>query len=154
MSYIMDLRKFLGHDPLIATGAGVIIVNEKNEILLGKRTDNGFWDYPAGGMELGESYEECARREAQEETGLLCGKMELLTTLSGKDTFYTYPNGDQVFLAGLIFICFEYSGEMKVQEEEVVEQRFFSIDDLPEMSNPLKTDIFDKVREYLKNRGE
>ena len=43
---------------------------------------------------------------------------------------------------------------MKVQEEEVVEQRFFSIDDLPEMSNPLKTDIFDKVREYLKNRGE
>ncbi|MBO4474472.1 MAG: NUDIX domain-containing protein [Clostridiales bacterium] len=152
MGYIMDLRKHIGHDPLIATGAGVIIVNEKNEILLGKRTDNGYWDYPAGGMELGESFEECARREALEETGLLCGKMELLTTISGKNTFYTYPNGDQIFIAGLIFICFQYSGEMKAQEEEVAEQRFFSIYEMPENSNPLKTEVFEKVREYLEKR--
>ena len=149
MGYILDLRKKLGHDPIIMAGAGVIIVNDKNEILLGRRTDNGFWDYPAGSMELGESFEECARREALEETGLLCGKMDYLMTLSGKDSFYEYPNKDQVYLAALFFICFDYSGTMKVQEEEVYEQRFFAIDDIPTELPPHKSEIYAKVRDYL-----
>ena len=42
MGYILDLRKKLGHDTLILTGSGVIVVNDKNEILLGKRADNGY----------------------------------------------------------------------------------------------------------------
>ena len=152
MSYLFTLRSSLGHAPLIAAGAGVVVVNERNEILLGRRSDNGYWDYPGGGMELGESFEECARREVLEETGILCGKMEILSELSGKDTFYMFPNGDQIYIAGLVFICFDYSGELKVQEEEVVEQRFFPIDDLPENTHPLKTEILAKVREYLNTR--
>ena len=100
-------------------------------------------------MELGESFEECARREVQEETGLLCGKLEYLMNTSGKDTFYKYPNGDQVYLAALIFVCRDYSGEMKVQEEEVYEQRFFSLDDLPSNIDSLNIGVYDKVREYL-----
>lgn len=51
MGYVLDLRKKIGHEPIIMASAGAIIVNEKGEILLGKRTDNGFWDYPAGSME-------------------------------------------------------------------------------------------------------
>jgi 8-oxo-dGTP pyrophosphatase MutT (NUDIX family) len=149
MGYILDLRKQLGSRPLIMAGAGVVVLNDKNEILLGRRTDNGCWDYPAGSMELGESFEECARREVQEETGLLCGKLEYLMNTSGKDTFYKYPNGDQVYLAALIFVCRDYSGEMKVQEEEVYEQRFFSLDDLPSNIDPLNIGVYDKVREYL-----
>ena len=69
MGYIFDIRKKLGHDPIILTGSGVVVVNDKNEILLGRRTDNGYWAYPAGSMELAESFEECARREVREETG-------------------------------------------------------------------------------------
>ena len=48
MGYIFDLRKKLGHDTLILTGSAVIVVNDRDEILLGKRTDNGYWDFPAG----------------------------------------------------------------------------------------------------------
>ena len=47
MGYILDLRKQLGSRPLIMAGAGVIVLNDKNEILLGRRTDNGCWDYGA-----------------------------------------------------------------------------------------------------------
>jgi len=151
MGYILELRKELGSRPLIMAGAGVIIINEKDEILLGRRTDNGWWDYPAGSMELGESFEECARREVLEETGLKCGKLEFLTDLSGSDSFYEYPNGDQVYLAGILYICRDYTGELKVQEEEVFEQDFFQIDHLPEGTVPdkIKTRIFEKIREYL-----
>ena len=149
MGYIFDIRKKLGHDPIILTGAGVILFNEKNEILLGRRADNGFWAYPAGSMELGESFEECARREVQEETGLLCGDLKLLMLRSGKDTYYEYPNQDKVYFAGAVYLCYEYSGEMKAQEEEVIEQDFFPLDDLPDNLSPGTAEVIDAVREYL-----
>lgn len=152
MGYISELRKELGTRPLIMAGAGVIIINDKNEILLGKRTDNGYWDYPAGSMELGESFEECARREVFEETGLTCGKLEYFMEISGEESFYEYPNGDQVYLAVIIYICRDFSGEMKVQEDEVDIQNFFPIDQLPK-TPPLKikTRIFENIKAYLKN---
>lgn len=149
MGYIFDIRKKLGHDPIILTGAGVILFNDKKEILLGRRADNGFWAYPAGSMELGESFEECARREVKEETGLLCGDLELLMLRSGKDTYYEYPNQDKVYFAGAVYLCYKYSGEMKVQEEEVIEQDFFPLDDLPDNLSPGTAEVIDAVKEYL-----
>ena len=154
MGYILELRRTLGSRPIIMAGAGVILLNDKNEILLGRRTDNGYWDYPAGSMELGESFEECAHREVLEETGLACGKLEFLMDMSGEDSYYEYPNGDKVYLAGILYICRDFTGEMKVQEEEAYEQRFFPVDKLPENTPPLKIKarIFEKVREYIKSR--
>ena len=153
MGYILDFRKELGSRPVIMAGAGVILLNEKNEILLGRRTDNGCWDYPAGSMELGESFEECACREVLEETGLTCGELEYFLDISGEDTFYEYPNGDRVYLAAILYLCRDFTGEMKVQEEEAYEQRFFSIDALPEIPPlKIKSQIFEKVRNYIKSR--
>ena len=149
MGYIFDIRKKWGHDPIILTGAGVILVNDKQEILLGRRADNGYWAYPAGSMELGESFEECARRETLEEAGLLCGELELLMLRSGKDTYYEYPNQDKVYFAGAVYICREFSGEMKVQEEEVIEQAFFPLDSLPENLSPGTLEVIEKFRKYL-----
>ena len=149
MGYILDLRKIVGSRPLIMAGAGVLLINENNEVLLQRRRDNGLWDIPAGSMELGESFEQCARREVSEETGLVCGEMELFMTRSGEQTYYEYPNGDKVYVAGLMFICRDFSGEMKVQEDEVTEQAFFSPYDLPKNIDPSKNVIFDKLRGYL-----
>ena len=151
MGYILELRQKLGSRPIIMAGAGVILLNDKNEMLLGRRTDNGYWDYPAGSMELGESFEECARREVLEETGLLCGKLEYFMNMSGEDSFYEYPNGDQVYLAGILFICRDFTGDMKVQKEEAYDQNFFPIEDLPKNIPPLKIKarIFENVRKYL-----
>ena len=52
--YIMDLRKLVGHRTLMQCAASIIIVNEKNQILLGKRTDNHKWGYAGGSIELDE----------------------------------------------------------------------------------------------------
>ncbi|MBO4876473.1 MAG: NUDIX hydrolase [Ruminococcus sp.] len=152
MGYILDLRKEVGSRPLIMAGAGVILVNGKNEILLQKRSDNGCWDYPAGSMELGESFEECARREVLEETGLVCGKLEYFMTLSGKESFYEYPNGDQTYAAGIIYICRDFTGELKPQDEEVITQGFFPLDALPAENDPRGLGIFDRLREFFGSR--
>lgn len=102
-------------------------------------------------MELGESFEECARREVLEETGLTCGKLEFLMDVSGDDSFYQYPNGDKVYIAGIVYLCRDFSGELKAQEKEVAEQRFFPIDQLPENIAPglLKEKAFRLARERL-----
>ena len=148
MGYIMDLRKYVGHSPLIMTSACVLLLNEKKQILLQKRADNGFWGYPGGSMELGESFEECARREALEETGLECLNLIYFTHKSGKEMHYIYPNGDEVYIAEIVFLCDQYQGELKAQESEVFEQRFFDLDKLPENISPINKDVLQMLVDF------
>lgn len=54
-------------------GIGVLIINDHNQILLGERKGShgeGMWAPPGGHLEFGETFEECALREAWEETNL------------------------------------------------------------------------------------
>src|SRR5215469_14011198 len=55
----------------LVPSANVIVVNDQDEILMIRRTDNGNWAVPGGGMDLGESITEAAVRETREETGII-----------------------------------------------------------------------------------
>jgi 8-oxo-dGTP pyrophosphatase MutT (NUDIX family) len=54
--------------PVEIIAAGGIVENEEGKILLQFR--RGKWDLPKGKLDKGESIEECAVREVEEETGL------------------------------------------------------------------------------------
>ncbi|MBO4650199.1 MAG: NUDIX hydrolase [Clostridiales bacterium] len=150
MGYIMDLRKVLGHRPIIIAGAAVLFFNENNEILLHERADNGFWGYPGGSMEYGETFEDTAKREAFEESGLIADELEFFDTESGEETHYIYPHGDEIYVAGILFICRKFHGEMKVQEEEVIQQRFFAEDELPSPMDPMNERFIRKAFRFIK----
>ena len=151
MGYILELRKQVGHRPLIMTCAGVLLLNEKRELLLQKRADNGLWGYPWGSMELGDSFEDCARREVQEETGLICGNLEHFMNVSGEEVHYVYPNGDEIYAAEEIFLCRKFSGQIICQQEEVEKLCFFRMDELPskEQINPNNYPAIERLRRMM-----
>lgn len=142
--YIMGLRKLVGHIPLLQLGASVIIEDRDDRILLQKRRDNGCWCTQGGSVELDEIVEDAARRELYEETGLVAGKMELFGVFSGKDMHYVYPNGDEVSNVDIVFLCKDFSGELKVQESELSELRFFKASELPENISPPIIPVLEK----------
>ncbi|MBP1546803.1 MAG: NUDIX hydrolase [Oscillospiraceae bacterium] len=132
MGYVSDIRKYVGHSPIIHTAASVIVENEQGQILLQKRTDNGTWSYCGGAVELFEKVEDTAARELFEESGLKALSLELFGVFSGEEQHYIYPNGDEVSTIDIVYICRSYSGELKCQQEEVTQLKFFDIDDIPE----------------------
>ncbi|QHE50975.1 NUDIX hydrolase [Pontibacillus sp. HMF3514] len=135
MNYIKDMRKLIGHETLFTVGCGVII--EKDEcILLQHRTDEDNWCIPGGVMELGESFEETAKRETFEETELEVNELELFGVYSGESCFVEYPNKDKVYSVQVIFKAKEYNGDLKQKGIESKEHRFFRREDLPENLNP------------------
>ena len=142
----MDLRRIVGKRPLLQCAASVIIINEHGELLLGKRTDNQKWGYAGGSMNLGESVEDCARRELLEEMNLIADELEFFMINSGEETHYIYPNGDEVYNVEIVYLCRKYHGDMRPQESELSELRFFSPEQLPEVSEP----IIPVFREYQK----
>ena len=146
-NYIMDLRKIVGHRPLLQVGASVIVEDNEGRILLQLRSDNHCWGYSGGSVELDENVEEAAKRELFEETGLIAHKLTLFDVFSGKDTHYIYPNGDEVSNVDIVYICNDYSGELRCQAGEVDQLRFFEIDQIP---NNISKPIEKALLEYIK----
>ena len=140
MSYIMDLRKFVGHSPLLQCAGSVIIINEKGQLLLGRRTDNHLWGYSGGSVEIGEEIEACARRELKEEMGLTAEELEFFCVNSGPEADYVYPNGDQVSNVEIVYLCRKYTGVPAPRPEEIEELRFFDPGeiDIEQISPPIR----------------
>ena len=135
MGYIMDLRKHIGHDPLIGVGATTLVFNDNNELLLNLRTDTNTWGIPGGSMELYETIEETAIRELKEETGICADELQLVTVLSGKDFYFEYPNGDKMCTVIILFKVLHYNGTIKVSDNESKALKFFPLNNLPVMES-------------------
>ena len=129
--YISTIREKIGHDTLMIVGAGVF-VHKNGKLLLQRRLDDGCWADHGGGLELGETLEDTARRELLEETGLTAETLEIIGVYSGPDRMHTYPNGDKGCVIGVYYLCEAFSGTLKPQAEEVADLQWFPLDALPD----------------------
>jgi len=121
-------------NPRVGAGFGVMIFKDER-ILLGKRNDaaakasselsgEGTWTMPGGKLHFGESFEDGAKREVLEETGIIL-----------KDAKVICVNNDMTEKAHFITIGLlaeDYEGEPKVLEpDEITEWKWFGLDNLP-----------------------
>lgn len=133
---------------LLQDGAAAIILNDKNQILLQRRSDNDKWGLPGGCQELGERFEETVVREIKEETNLDVNENDLvlISVISGNERRKQYPNGDIVFNNTVLYLAKKYTGELKWNKESKV-MEFFDFDNLPESQHDS-----DLIAAYLKSQ--
>lgn len=110
--------------------AGGLVFNEKNELLMMFR--RGKWDLPKGKLDAGESIENCAVREVEEETGV--GNIQL-KKLIGK-TYHEYFDkwiGADVFKETWWFLMHvKGTSNLTPQIEEDIEQVIWANEKLVE----------------------
>lgn len=143
MGYIEELREMIGTRPIILNGSAIIVLNHSQEVLLQLRTDTNDWSVPGGAMEIGETLEETASRKLLEETGLKSEMLQFLGVLSGKDMYYQYPNGNEVYNVIHVFQADSVAGSLRV-DEEGKDLQYFPIEKLPEELNPVTERILHK----------
>ena len=112
-------------------GTGVLILNNRNEILLGLRNSDpekadselkgeGTWTLPGGKLDFLESPIECATRETKEETDLDVKNLKLISVSDDK-----IPKAHFITLG---FLCKEFEGEPKTMEpDEIIKWEWFEI---------------------------
>ncbi|MCX6752689.1 MAG: NUDIX domain-containing protein [Candidatus Nomurabacteria bacterium] len=100
-------------------GLGIVIVNKDGRVLVGKRKGGHAQKYsiPGGHLEMGETFEQAAIREAKEETNLDIFEPKLICVINDLETYS--EEGKHYVSAGLL--ATKYSGELKVMEPEKCE---------------------------------
>ena len=132
MGYIEDLRKVVGHRPLIFVGSVTVIIDEMGRLLLQQRKfPNGAWGITGGLMELGESTEDVARREIFEETGLTVDKLNLINVYSGPQNYIKAENGDEFYVVTVAYYSYGFEGELNIDKSESITFDFFYPNELP-----------------------
>ena len=147
MGYIQDIRKYVGHSPIMVTAAACIIYDEEKGILFEKRSDNGNWCIPGGALELKESLEEGLKREVKEETNLDIFNPKFFDVRAGEHM--VYPNKDEVYYTDVVYIVTEYQGELKADHESD-DLQWYKIDNLPEKMCPNSKYYITKFIDKLK----
>ena len=149
MGYISDIRKKVGHDPVFMPSAGCAII-QNNKVLLQKREDNGKWALHGGALDLGETFEEALIREVKEELNVTVLNPELIDIYSGKEFHMIYPNQDEVYGICAVYLVREFIGQLKQDDSEVTELRWFELDDIPkDMHKPDKKAIIEIIKRYM-----
>lgn len=133
----------------IVSHSVTVVLNKNGEILLEKRADDGFFDFPGGGLDPNETFEQGAIRELYEETGLIAKNLILLAVYEGDITYYKYPNGDEVYGIDHIFIVDDFEGELNPQLEEVESLKFYKLEDFPSKMSPRNKQLISDLKIYL-----
>ncbi|MEU0411994.1 NUDIX domain-containing protein [Streptomyces griseorubiginosus] len=130
--FIRTLRKSIGHDLLWLPGVSAIVFDDDGRVLLNRRSDTGKWSMLGGIPEPGEQPADCAVREVEEETGVLC-VVERVVVVQAL-TPVTYVNGDICQFMDISFRCRAVGGEARVNDDESLEVGWFALDALPDLN--------------------
>ncbi|MBX2871156.1 MAG: NUDIX domain-containing protein [Saprospiraceae bacterium] len=130
----------------VLEAAGGLVYNQEQQVLMIFRRD--FWDLPKGKIDPGESKEEAAVREVEEETGLKDITLGALIT----ETYHTYrtKKGNRILKRTYWFRMDAPDQALVPQEEEDIEQAIWQDLDTFLQTSPV---IYKSILEVLENRA-
>ena len=120
----------------IGAGCGVMVFNNRNQLLLGLRNsdealadselhEEGTWTLPGGQIEYGETFEEAGAREAKEETGIDVKNLEVFCVQTDMNEHAHFVS------VGMIARSFEGTPEV-MEPDVIIEWDWFDLDKLPQ----------------------
>ncbi|UOE95053.1 NUDIX hydrolase [Alkalihalobacillus sp. LMS39] len=129
--YIKEIRELIGNRPFILVGSTIVVLNDNKEILFQHRSDTEEWGLPGESMEIGETLEQTAARELYEETGLKAKTLKFVDVMSGKELYFKYPNGDEVYNVISIYLAEGINGKLAMNDSENLALNYFSLNNPP-----------------------
>ncbi len=108
--------------------AAAVIEQEGRFLLVQEATPivYGLWNWQQGKVDEGESPEDAAVREAKEETGLDVRVVRKLGVIQNP-----FPNTKEIH----VFLTQVVGGELKVLEGEILQAKWFTLDELEEIKD-------------------
>ena len=141
-------------------GVGIILLNNKNDILVGKRIDNpgNFWQMPQGGVDKNENFLQAAKRELEEETGVKSVKIikeldgwftyDLPGNLLGKIWKGKYRGQKQKWFV-MKFLADDSEININTKNPEFLDWKWIEISKLSRVAVSFKTDIYKELQKRL-----
>jgi len=115
----------------VSAGGVVFRRNEDGlEVLICKDAGYHRWVLPKGLVGKGETYEQTALREVEEETGI---KAKLIASLGDPEQYVYTARGVRVFKRVYYFLMEYESGSIDVHDHEMEDVRWVSVDEALEM---------------------
>ncbi len=135
-------------------GIGVIIQNDKKQILIGKRKGSHapYFSIPGGHLELGETFEQAAIKEVFEETGLLIKNPSVIAVTNNLRTF----RDENKHYVSVNLFANEFEGKCENKEPEKCEEWIWcDVDKIPTPqfdASEYAIECFKKGEFYVKNQ--
>lgn len=153
MAKIVTGDRVTRHARLKVGCAAAIFNATRDKILLTRRSDNGLWCLPGGGMDPGESAAECCEREVWEETGLMVKVKRLIGIYTTPHVLIEYRDGNRVQIVSMLFEV-EVIGGHAGLSNEVTEYGYFGPDEAAKLDlmyhhRERVTDIFANPQEAI-----
>ena len=145
---LAELQKAFWKKFFLVKAAGGLVVNEKKELLMIFR--RGKWDLPKGKLDSGETLEQCAVREVEEETGLK--EVQLLEPLL--TTFHTYHEGSKFILKESYWYTMKADGKQNLQpqtEEDILEIKWVTAKEAEKFFPQTFSSVVDVIKKWAKN---
>lgn len=130
--------------------AGGIVKNAENKVLLIHR--RGFWDLPKGKKDKGETLEQAAIREVQEETGVTNLTIQSKVYLKGYDNLatyhsYIYKGKNAMKVSHWYMMKTTDIGELMPQAEEDIEKaEWVAVEHIPQYFYNMYPSIIDILK--------
>lgn len=143
-------------------GVGIIVLNQKNKVFVGKRIDNPIdkWQMPQGGIDNNETPLKAMKRELEEETSIT--KIKVLKEIENYTEYELPPNllgkiwkgkfrGQKQKWFIVKFIGNESEINLKTKHPEFIEWKWLDYNLLPDVIVHFKKKVYEKLKIELKN---